>query len=98
MAFTFPEYPEPVPIDGQRSWTARFESYDQRNDDIYYGVTLHEAGEPAVQLMVQVWPSWAGDDWTRPDFADRLRQEIHAVAATGKTNTSYLGAMSRPAR
>src|SRR5262249_45890052 len=36
MTFTFPEYTQPTPLDAQRSWTATFESYDQRNDDVYY--------------------------------------------------------------
>lgn len=91
MAFTFPEYPEPTPIDGERSWTARFDSYDQRNDDIYYEVTIHQGASQVARFYVKVFPAWAGDDWNRPDFADKLRQDIHKIAATGKSNTDYLG-------
>ena len=93
MAFTFPEFDQPTTIDAQRSWTARFESYDQRNDDVYYVVTLREDGREVARLFVQVGLHWAGDDWTGPGFVDRLHKEIHKVAATGRTNTSYSGAM-----
>jgi hypothetical protein len=93
MAFTFPPYQEPTAIDARRSWTATFDSYDQRNDDVYYVVTVHEAGREAARFMVQVGLYWAGDDWTVPGFVERLTQELHKVAATGKTNTSYTGAM-----
>jgi hypothetical protein len=93
MSFTFPDFPEPTPIDAQRSWTATVDSYDQRNDEAYYLVTLQETGREAGRFMVQVGLYWAGDDWTGPGFLPRLRDEIHRVAATRKTNTSYTGAM-----
>jgi len=96
MAFTFPEYTQPTPLDAQRSWTAAFESYDQRNDDVYYVVTLHEAGREDVRFIVQVFPYWAGDDWSGPEFAERMRQELHKLAGAGKTNTQYTGAVTRP--
>jgi hypothetical protein len=96
MAFTFPEYTQPTPLDAQRSWTATFESYDQRNDDVYYVVTLHEAGCEDVRFIVQVFPYWAGDDWSGPEFAERMRQELHKLAAAGQTNTAYTGAVTRP--
>lgn len=98
MAFTFPEFSEPVAIDAQRSWTATFDSYDQRNDDVYYVVTLREVSGATMNLMVRVGLDWAGDDWTGLELLDRLRKEIHGVAATGKSNTHYTGAMLRPSR
>ena len=93
MAFEFPQFHEPTPIDTQRSWVATFKSYDQRNDDVYYVVTLQEAGRDVASFMVQVGLYWAGNDWTGPDFIGRLREELHKVAATGKTNTGYTGPM-----
>jgi hypothetical protein len=96
MSFTFPEFSQPTPIDAQRAWTAVFDSYDQRNDDVYYLVTLREAGHEVGRFFVQVSVSWAGDDWTGPAFLDRLRNEIDRVARTGKTNTSYRGSMVGP--
>ncbi|TMQ05592.1 MAG: hypothetical protein E6J90_41630 [Deltaproteobacteria bacterium] len=98
MDFTFPEYPEPTPLDAQRSWTATFDSHDQRNDDVYYMVTIHEAGREVARFMVHIFPYWAGDDWRGQEFVDRMRKELGKVAATGKTNTSYTGGMSRPDR
>jgi hypothetical protein len=91
MAFAFPQFNAPVTIDAQRSWTATFDSYDQRNDDVYYLVTLREDGREVARFMVQVGLYWAGDDWTGPGFAGRLHDELHKVAVTGKTNTSYTG-------
>jgi hypothetical protein len=91
MAFAFPQFNAPVTIDFQRSWTATFDSYDQRNDDVYYVVTLREDGREVARFMVQVALYWAGDDWTGPGFVRRLHDELHKVAVTGKTNTSYTG-------
>lgn len=96
MGFSFPEFPEPTPLDTQRSWTAAFESYDQRNEDVYYVITLHEGGREVGRFIVEVFPHWAGDDWSVPEFEEGMRKALHVLAAAGKTNTSYIGAMSRP--
>jgi len=93
MAFDFPDFQVPIPLDAQRAWTAAFDSYDQRNDDAYYVVTLHDAGREVARFMVQVGVSWAGDDFTGAGFLPRLRDELQRVAATGKANTGYTGAM-----
>jgi hypothetical protein len=91
MTFAFPVFDEPVAIDGRRSWTAVFDSYDQRNDDVYYVVTVHGGTPEAARFVVQVPLYWAGDDWTGPEFVERLRPELHALASTGRTNTRYRG-------
>lgn len=57
---------------------------------------MDEAGREAARFMVQVFPYWAGDDWSGPEFVERLRQELHKLAGAGRTNTSYTGAMTRP--
>jgi hypothetical protein len=98
MPFSFPDFFEPTPIDTSRSWTATFDSYDQRNDHAYYVVALCEDGAEVARFIVQVWLSPAGDDWTEPIFVPWLRDEIQRVAAAGKTNTSYTGTMSRAPR
>ena len=92
MAFDFPAFTEPTPIDGKRSWTARYVSYDQRNEDLYYFVTLREGDHEVAQFMVQVSLYWTGDDWTVPSFLPHLKKDIGDAAAAGKTNTSYTGA------
>jgi hypothetical protein len=91
MSFSFPDFFEPTAIDTHRSWTATFDSYDQRNDHAYYAVALCGGGAEVARFIVQVWLTPAGDDWTEPVFLPWLRDEIQRVAATGKTNTSYSG-------
>jgi hypothetical protein len=98
MPFSFPDFSEPVPIDTHRSWTASFDSYDQRNDHAYYLVALSEDGAEVASFIVQVWLTSAGDDWTESIFQPWLRDEIQRVVATGKSNTSYTGTMWRPPR
>ncbi len=89
-----PGFPDRNPIEGGRAWTAVFDSYDQRNDDCYYLVTLFDGESVVSQLMAQVGMWWAGDDWTSAEFLERLRKEIHSVAATGKSNTEYRGSLA----
>lgn len=96
MGSTFPQFPEPTPLDAERAWTAMFESFDQRNDDIYYVVDIHEGGKRTARFIVQVWPNLPPDEWDGPAFVEKVRQEIAKVAATNKTNTSYIGAMAKP--
>ncbi|GAA0390905.1 hypothetical protein Acor_19200 [Acrocarpospora corrugata] len=91
MTFAFPEFPEPAAIDADISWTAVFESYNQRLDDVYYIVTTREGVREVARFIVMVGLHWAGDDWRGPEFVRRLRQDIHEVAATGRTNTDYRG-------
>jgi hypothetical protein len=96
MDFAFPQFDQPAALDAQRAWTATFDSYDQRNDDVYYVVAIHEAEREVARFMVQVFLSWAGDDWTGPEFTEQLREELHRLAGHGKTNTAYAGAMVQP--
>jgi hypothetical protein len=92
MTDLMPRFDEPTPLDATRSWTARFESYDQRNDDAYYIVTTHAAGRPTDRFMAQVMV--AVEDWTTPEFVDLVRRQLHAVAAAGRPNTDYRGPLA----
>ncbi len=89
MSFTWPEFMQPEPLGDGRSWTAKFDSYDQRNEDCYYVVTV-AGGAP---FMVKVPLYWAGDDWSGPGFVDRLRDELRSVARGGRSNTDYRGSV-----
>lgn len=89
--FTWPRFAEPVVIDATRSWTATFDSYDQRNDNTYYIVTLMEAGREPRRFMAQLDVGWAGADWTTPAFTSNLKAQIDWVARQGATNTRYSG-------
>jgi len=93
MDFEFPQFPERIVIDATRSWTATFDSYDQRKEDIYYLVTLYEGETRAARFFACVFPWWAGENWNTPDFAEKLKKAIHAVAETGKANTEYTGSL-----
>jgi hypothetical protein len=96
MAFTFPQWHDRTAIDAERSWTATFDSYDQRHDDAYYVVTVHEGARDALRFVVQVSLYWAGDDWTGPAFAERIQREMHTLASAGRTNTTYGGYGTAP--
>lgn len=92
MSFSFPEFSEPVALADGRRWTAAFDSYDQRNEDVYYVITLHADGEP-VRFMAQAPLYWAGEDWSTPEFRTRLESELALVAKQGQSNTPYAGTM-----
>lgn len=93
MSFRFPEFSDPQQLDGQRTWTAVFDSYDQRNDELYYVVDIHDGEEAPTRIMAQVWPGLPDDQWTEPVFAETVRADIARVAATGRSNTPYTGPM-----
>ena len=93
MAFSFPSFDTPTPLDAQRGWTARFDSYDQRNEDVYYVVAIHDGTREVARFMVQISVAGAGDDWTAPGFTEDLRKDLQRAAGAGKTNTSYTGPM-----
>jgi hypothetical protein len=95
MSFEWPQFEEKQPLDNGRSWTAKFDSYDQHRDDCYYVVTVYDRDQWVGDFMVQVGTEFAGDDWSGPEFLNQLRDRIARVAATGKTNTDYTGYLSR---
>lgn len=90
MTFQFPEFPDPIAIDGQHSWTAVLDSFNQRTDDLYYRLTLHHRNQPVACFMAQAacWTSLDGEE-----LVSDVREQLHAVASTGATNTSYQGAL-----
>lgn len=94
MHFEWPQFEQKIPIDAARSWTATFESFDERKLDLYYIVTLHEGNKKVTRFFVCVFPWWAEENWSDPGFADHLQKAIHAVAATGRTNTDYTGSLA----
>ncbi|MBL9016078.1 MAG: hypothetical protein JNL83_17965 [Myxococcales bacterium] len=89
MAFTWPEFTVNQPLDGGRSWTAMFDSYDQYRENVYYLVRLFQGEVWIDEFMVEIGTEWTGDDWTVPTFLPELTRRISEVAATGKTNTPY---------
>jgi hypothetical protein len=95
MSFTWPQFVTPQPLDGSRTWTANFDSYDQYRDDCYYCVRLFDGTELVIELMAQLSMGFAGDDWRGPTFVEEVRAQLARVAAAGATNTSWAGYHSR---
>ena len=52
MDFVWPEFKD-VALDGNRSWSATFDSFDQRTDDCYYVMTLQQSGRETARFMVR---------------------------------------------
>ena len=73
-------------LDAQRTWSARFDSYNQRTDDVYYRVTIKEGGSEGAPFMVEAGVAWLGD-LQGPQFVEKLRGQIRDLAAAGKANT-----------
>jgi hypothetical protein len=91
MAFTWPEFNTNMPLDGNRSWTAAFDSYDQHHEVCYYRVRIFEGEVWVSEFMVVITLEFAGDDWTLPGFLPELTDRLARAAAAGKTNTDYTG-------
>lgn len=91
MTSPWPEFDQPIPIDATRSWTALFNTYDQRTDDCYYIITLHGGGTSERRIMAEI--SLCAQDLSDPGFAGWLKRQLHDVAASGRPNTEYKGSM-----
>jgi hypothetical protein len=94
MDFEFPEFSEPISIGPALAWTATFDSYDPRNEDVYYRVALHADAGAGSPFFVQIGLGWAEQKWESPSFRARLQEEISTVAATRKTNCDYRGSLA----
>ena len=93
MTDPIPRFAEPTPIDATRSWTAEFDSYDQRNDDLYYVVTTHDGDRPTARFMVRVF-AYGIENWLTPEFVGVVRDALHRAAEQGRTNTDYQGPLA----
>jgi hypothetical protein len=85
MAFEWP-----ILYAEDHSWVANYDSYDQRNEVVYYLITPKTSTGKAP-FMAEVDTNRMGDDWTTPEAVNWLDQGIRRVAATGLTNTEYQG-------
>lgn len=86
MSFTWPEFEDKQVLEGHRSWTATFGSYDQRLDTCYYRVTVYDGLKQVEDFMAVVGTEFAGEDWTGPEFRNELRVRLARVAAIGRTH------------
>lgn len=58
----FPQFNEPKALDDRRAWTARYESFDQRKDDVYYTIRLLEDGV-VTSVFIGMFSYW-DRSWT----------------------------------
>lgn len=94
MNFTWPHFTESAPLADGRSWVAEFESYDQRTETCYYWLVVRRGLDPEGRLMAAIDLDGAEEDRTGPEFRVRLAWELAAIAATGRTNTTYTGSLA----
>ena len=85
----FPQFDAPDAIGEQLAWTARFESFDPRNDIVYYTIRLLDNGEPTSTFIGAV--SYGGQDPEEPELERSFEAQLRAIAASGQTNTDYVG-------
>ena len=76
------------------SWTAEYDSFDQRHNDVYFGIVLWRGGQEVDRFMVVVDEyvgKWDGQqrrfDATRA--RDHYRERLSAAAASGASNTEH---------
>ncbi|ONH30460.1 hypothetical protein [Pseudofrankia asymbiotica] len=81
MVFSWPEFAANETADGERSWTAVFDSYDQYRELCYYVVRVFDGARQVGEVTAEVGTEFAGDDWTTPAFESELRARIAQVAA-----------------
>lgn len=79
MTFRWPRFRE-------RGWSARFESYDQYRDNLYYVITMNPGGP---QFVAEIDLAGVGDDADHVELGAHVRAELSRVAALGHTNTAY---------
>jgi hypothetical protein len=93
MKTSWPQFLRPTRLEDGRSWTAVFESFDQRNDDVYYYITIVEPGCDPSAFFVRVSVPPEGEGSSGPALRALLREDIHRMAESGRANTDYNGSL-----
>lgn len=93
MKTRWPQFLKPTRLSDGRAWTAVFDSFDQRNDDVYYYVTVVEEGRDPSGFFVQVSVPPEGEGSAGPALRSFLRAEINRLADDGCPNTDYNGSL-----
>lgn len=71
----------------EREWSARFDSYDQYRDNVYYIVTMRRDHR---QFVAEVDIAGVGDGADATELGAHVRTGLGRIAATGSTNTAYV--------
>lgn len=84
----FPHFSDPQLLPDGRTWTAEYESFNPRTDDVYYYVTL--GGGVATSYFVRV--STMGYPEREKEW-EHVRQRVALHAEAGVPNTEYEGSV-----
>lgn len=89
MESALTDFADPITLADGRTWTARFDSFDQRTDCCYYGLAVTgPTGTSRFVVRVDIW--WSESD-VEPKYRERLQDELSALARKGHTNTEWKG-------
>lgn len=88
------EWPEffPMRLDRRRRWAAMFDSYDPARDVCYYWVQIFDGKRRTAAFIAEI-----AADFRVREPGDRRKEALKRlapIAATGKSNTSYVGAIT----
>ncbi len=86
----FPDFLESRPLSSGRSWSAVFESFDQKNDDLYYVISIYRAGYELSRFMVKIFDDPSAGV-SREEREKRIENDLFNCAKEGRPNTSYRG-------
>ncbi len=78
---TLAHFEKPTMIDEKKSWTAEFDSYNQRTEDVYFSVTIWEDDEAVNKFIVKSYRM--GSDI---DARNYIKADIHQAAIKEKNN------------
>ena len=82
MDFNWPQY-DHTPLGDGRTFSATFESFNERTDQAYYVVTIGGQAPFKIVVTIGLIPE---SEWTKPDFASRLLAFIVPLVQVGKSN------------
>ena len=85
----WPDFTQPTSLPNSATWTATFDSYNQRTEEVYYCITVHTLDSQPVSFMACVDYAWATDGMDEEAIAHGLKVRLGEIALTGKTNTTY---------
>lgn len=87
MPKPFPQFDAPESLPDGASWTAEFDSYDQRTESAYYCIRRLDAAGQKTELWARVHCNGVPDD-------KQLHADVKDVAERGESNTSHTDSMA----
>lgn len=93
MESAWPEFQTKQPLENGRSWTARFDSYDQYRERCYYLIRVFDGDALVNEFMVLVDTEFPSE--TVQQMLPELTARLTRLAAGGTSNTDWHGYYSR---